>query len=106
MKEILLLPKALGCQMKRPTSGQGHLPSSCWSETPKIIQDLAIVLGCPSDLDGEALLLKIVYTGHRTWRNQVGTNQEASSPLLAITGLWKKNSHQQFLPRCKPYELQ
>lgn len=47
------------------------------------MQNLAIILGCPSDLDGEALLLKTAHTGHRTWRNQVGTDQEASSPLTS-----------------------
>lgn len=64
------------------------LPQTCgWRflEIPKIVQTIiTVVLGClTKKVHGKASLLKTIaegttYTGHRIWRNQVGTDQEAS----------------------------
>jgi hypothetical protein len=52
-------------------------------EIPKTVQTIiTVLLDCLTKLHGKASLLKTTaegptYTGHRIWRNQVGTDQEA-----------------------------
>lgn len=53
-------------------------------EIPQTVQTIIIVvLGCLTKLHGKASPLKAIaegttYTGHKIWRNQMGTDQEAS----------------------------
>ena len=52
-------------------------------EPPKRIQGITIALVCLPRLGGKMLLLKTPHTSVQTWRNQDGTDLDASS-LLAF----------------------
>lgn len=52
-------------------------------KTFKIIQAIAVAPGYSPELEGRSQLPK-THAGYRTWRNHVGTNQEASYMLTSF----------------------
>lgn len=68
---IMLLPETIDCLITSSVPHMAYLPLSCWSGHPgdclQTIQAIAFALGCPAELDGKDLLLKIPHalvTGH------------------------------------------
>lgn len=67
----MLLPKAIGCNIKSSVLGMDYLPLVVGQKPLNIIQELAVALHCPLELDGKALLLKRACTPITgTWSDQ------------------------------------
>jgi hypothetical protein len=74
------IQKATGCQIKSPMPAVQEIVDQKISDTPKTTEPIA--LGYPLEVDNNTPLQKTpIHFGHRTWRNQVGTDQETSSSL-------------------------
>lgn len=64
---------------------QGYPSNSLNPEQYRL--SLFLMAVCQSELDKDPIAEDTTYNGHRMWRNQVSTDQEASSYHLALIGL-------------------
>jgi hypothetical protein len=73
-------------------------------ETHQTLQNIANGLGCPVEVDGKTILLKIAHTLVRAWRNQVFRHPQISS-FMPIQLTWKSGSYVSRLLRVNHTEV-